>query len=109
MFQLHSSLRERSGRRQPPAERSPVHPIEHTEYHKVLGEVQGTRYQLYVCVLAFVLSSLVLSSILVLFTTCSSQISPGTTADQNVTSPTYSTAQTGQSAPHKELLALSNR
>ena len=24
-----------------------------------------------------------------------------TTADQNVTSPTYSTAQTGQSSPHK--------
>ena len=32
-----------------------------------------------------------------------------TTADQNVTSPTSSTAQAGQSAPHKELLALSNR
>ena len=32
-----------------------------------------------------------------------------TAADQNVTSPTYSTAQTGQSAPHKYLLPLSNR
>ena len=43
MFQLHSSMRERSGRRQPPAERSPVLFL---EPHRVpQGIRRSTRYQ----------------------------------------------------------------
>ena len=43
MFQLHSSLHERSGRRQPPAEQSPV---PSSEPHRVPpGIRRSTRYQ----------------------------------------------------------------
>ena len=45
MFQLHSSLRERSGRRQPPAERNPVRSLEQTEYHQAAGIRRSTRFQ----------------------------------------------------------------
>ena len=81
LFQLHSSLRERSGRRQPltpPAERSPVLSLGHTEYQQVLGEVPGgrCRYSLCVCVLVCLLSSLILTSISVLFANFCSQITP---------------------------------
>ena len=47
-FQLHSSLRERRGRRQPPAERSPVLSLEQTEYHQAAGIRRNTRYQVLV-------------------------------------------------------------
>ena len=43
MFQLHSSVRERSGRRQPPAERSPAVFL---EPHRVPQDIRrSTRYQ----------------------------------------------------------------
>ena len=101
MFQLHSSVRERSGRRQPPAERSPVLSL---EPHKVPpGIRRSTRYQvpvvractrLFAFVFDFVLH---LGSLRNFFFANYTR----TTADQNVTSPTNNTAQTGQSAPHK--------
>ena len=101
MFQLHASVRERSGRRQPPAERSPVLSL---EPHIVPpGIRRSTRYQvpvvractrLFAFVVDFVLN---LGSLRNFFFENYTR----TTADQKVTSPTNSTAQTGQSAPLK--------
>ena len=68
---------------------------------QVLGEVPGTRYRRYArllsfcfCLFAFVLHLRPLRDFFFANYT-------RTTADQNVTWPTYSTAQTGRSAPHK--------
>ena len=101
MFQLHSPLPERSGRRQPPTERSPVLPL---ETHRVSpGIKRSSRYQvpvvrartrLFAFVVDFVLHLGPLGDFFFANYT-------RTIADQNVTSPTNSTAQTGQSAPHK--------
>ena len=102
MFQLHSSLRERSGQRQPPAGRSPVLSLEHTEYHQVLLEVPGTRYR-YVCVCTCLFASVIdfalhLGPLQDFFFANYTR-----TAGQILTSPTNTAqaAQTGQSTPHK--------
>ena len=99
MFQLHSSVRERSGRRQPPAERSPVLFI---EPHRVPpGIRQSTRYQVPVVrpctrLFAFVVGFVPhLGSLRDVFFANYTR----TSADQNVTASTNSTAQTGPSAP----------
>ena len=77
MFQLHSSVRERSGRRQPPAERSPVLFLPH---RVPPGIRRSTRYQVpvvRVCsLLVFLLSSLILFSISVFFAIFPSQTTP---------------------------------
>ena len=111
ILQLHSPLRERCGRRQPPAERSPVLPLEQTEYHQAAGIRPSTRYQVPVVRVCTGLFAFVVDFVLHLGPL---RVFPfanytRTTVDQNVTSPTYSAARTGQSAPHKYLLALSNR
>ena len=85
-----------------------------TEYHQVLGEVPGTRYRWFVCVLVFLLFSRWF---------CSPSRSSSrfflrklhhTTADQNVTWPTYSTADRAISSAQvalsiiKSLVALNH-
>ena len=76
MFQLHFSLRKRSGRRQPLAERSPVLSLEHKSTTRYYVEYQVPDTGMYVCVLVLLLSSLIVSFISALFAMFSSQITP---------------------------------
>ena len=78
MFQLHSSLRERSGRRQPPAERSHVLSPEQAEYHQAAGIKRSTRYQVPVVRVCTRLFAFVVDFVLnaVLFAIYSSPITP---------------------------------
>ena len=100
-FSLHSSLREHCGRRQPLAKRSPMLSL---ELHRVPpGIRRSTRYQVPVVRVCTRLFAFIVDFVLHLgpLRDFSFANYTRTTADPNVKSPTYSTAQTGQSAPHK--------
>ena len=101
LHMFHSSVRERSGRRQPPVERSPVLFL---EPHRVPpGIRRSTRYQVPVVRVCTRLFAFVVDFVLHLGSLRNFFFAnyTRTSADQNATSPTNSTAQAGQSAPHK--------
>ena len=104
---LHSSLRERSGRRQQPSEAEPCAFFRTTQSttrywakYQVPGTVGTCVYSSFCSfVVGFVLHPGPLRDFFL-------ENYTRATADQTVTLPTYSTAQTGQSAPHKVALGI---